>query len=263
MAKLRKDKGRLFIDFVFRGKRCRESLHLADTRENRRKADALRKKLEGDLALNTFDYATYFPRSKRLAKFGLARETELATLDEHAKDWLAKRRPTIKPATAHDYELLINTHILPSPLALKRIDQIRPGDIRTLVAELHAKRNSKGQRKLGPRRINMVRDRLYTMLEDAQADGLIPLNPVSYVKRLTEPTPEIDPFTLDEVEKILDTARGQERALFSVLLLTGMRPGEALALRWNDVDLERDELFVRSTLSRYGLGSPKTSGSVR
>jgi integrase len=263
VAKLRKDKGRLFIDFVFGGERCRESLRLADTRENRRKADALRKKLEAELALNTFDYATYFPRSKKLARFGLARDIEPPTLGALAKDWLAKRQPALKPATAHDYELLVNAHILPSQIALKRIDQIRPGDIRTFVAELYEKRNSKGERKLRSRRINMVRDRLYTMLADAQADGLTTDNPVRHVKRLAEPTPDIDPFTLGEVEAILDVARGQERALFSVLLLTGMRPGEALALRWNDVDFERDELFVRSTLSRYGLGSPKTRGSVR
>jgi integrase len=263
MAKLRSDKRRLFVDFVFRGVRCREPFHLRDTRDNRKKVEAICKKLEAELALNTFDYASYFPRSKRLARFGLAPDIELPTLGALAKDWLAKRRPMLKPATARDYELLLNAHILPSPIAFKRIDQVRPGDIRSFVAELDAKRNNAGQRKLGPRRINMARDRLHTMLAEAQADGLIPLNPVGYVKRLPEPTPDIDSFTLDEVEKILDAAKGQEQALFSVLLLTGMRPGEALALRWDDVDFKRDELFVRSTLSRYGLGSPKTRGSVR
>jgi integrase len=263
VAKLRSDKGRLFVDFVFRGVRCREPFHFSDTRDNRKKVQAICKKLEAELALNTFDYATYFPRSKRLARFGLACDIVLPTLGELAKDWLAKRRPILRPATAHDYGLLLDTHILPSPIALKRIDQIRPGDIRAFVAELDAKRNSKGQRRLGPRRINMARDRLYTMLAEAQADGLIPVNPVGHVKRLAEPTPDIDPFTLEEVEKILDAAHGQARALFCVLLLTGMRPGEALALRWDDVDFERDELFVRSTLSRFGFGSPKTRGSVR
>jgi integrase len=123
VAKLRKDKGRLFIDFVFRGERCRESLHLADTRENRSKADALRKKLEAELALNTFEYPSYFPRSKRLARFGLAPKTDLPTVGEYAKAWLETRRPTLKPAAAHDYKLLLTAHILPSTLALKRIDQ--------------------------------------------------------------------------------------------------------------------------------------------
>jgi integrase len=110
VAKLRTDKGRLFIDFVFRGERCRESLHLADTRDNRSKADALRKKLEAELALNTFDYASYFPRSKRLTHFGLVPKLELPTVGVYAKAWLEARRPTLKPATAHDYKLILSAH---------------------------------------------------------------------------------------------------------------------------------------------------------
>jgi hypothetical protein len=117
VAKLRKDKGRLFIDFVFRGERCRESLHLANTPESRNKADALRKKLEAELALNTFEYSSYFPRSKRLARFGLAPKTELPTLGDYANRWLETRRAALKPATAHDYRLLLTAHILPSTLA--------------------------------------------------------------------------------------------------------------------------------------------------
>jgi integrase len=221
MAKLRSDKGRLFIDFVFRRARCRESFHLADTRENRRTADALRKKFDAELALNTFDYASYFPRSKRLEGFGLAPEMELP------------------------------------------MDQIRPGDIRAFVAELDSKRNSQGKKKLGPRRINMARDRLFTMFREAQEDGLITDNPVRNVKRLEELTPEVDPFTFEEVQTILDLAQGQERALFTVLMLSGMRPGEVLALKWDEIDFERNELRVRKTLSRYGLGTPKTKGSKR
>jgi integrase len=263
MAKLRKDKGRLFIDFVFRGERCRESLHLADKRENRRKADALRKKLEAELALNTFEYASYFPRSKRLARFGLTPKMELPTVGDYAKTWLETRRPILKPATAHDYKLLLTAHILPSTLALKQIDQVKPGDIRAFIAELDAKRTRAGDKKVGPRRINMARDRLYTMLSEAQADGLISDNPVRHVKRLEEPTPDVDPFTLEEVKTILREAQGQERAVFTALLFTGMRPGEVLALRWDDLDFGRNQIRVRKTLSRYGVGPPKTRGSMR
>jgi integrase len=263
VAKLRKDKGRLFIDFVFRAERCRESLHLSDTRENRKKVDALCKKLEAELALNTFDYASYFPRSKRLEHFGLVPKMELPTVGVYAQAWLEARRPTLKPATAHDYKLILSTHILPSALAIKRIDQVRPGDIRAFVAELDAKRTAVDEKKLGSRRINMARDRLFTMLREAHEDGLIADNPVRHVKRLEEPTPEVDPLTFDEVQRILQIARGQERSLFTVLLLSGMRPGEVLALRWDDIDSERNEIRVRKTLSRYGLGTPKTKGSKR
>lgn len=159
--------------------------------------------------------------------------------------------------------MLLTAHILPSSLALKRIDEVRPGDIRAFVAELDAKRRGDGPRKLGPCRINMARDRLYAIFSEAQSDGLVADNPVRHVRRLAEPTPEVDPFTLEEVARILAQARDQERAVFTLLLLTGMRPGEALGLRWDDVDFERNEVRVRRTLSRYGLGAPKTRGSVR
>jgi integrase len=159
--------------------------------------------------------------------------------------------------------LLLSAHILPSPLALKRIDQVKPGDIRAFVAELDAKRTAAGEKTLGPRRINMARDRLFTMFREAHEDGLIRDNPVRHVKRLEEPTPEVDPLTFDEVQTIFHVAQGQERSLFTVLLLSGMRPGEVPALKWDDIDFERNEIRVRKTLSRYGLGTPKTKGSIR
>jgi integrase len=109
----------------------------------------------------------------------------------------------------------------------------------------------------------MARDRLYTMFSEALQDGLISDNPVRHVKRLEEPTPDIDPFTFEEVEAILREAQGQERAILTILLLTGMRSGEALALRWDDLDFGRGQIRVRNTLSRYGLGAPKTPGSIR
>jgi integrase len=48
-----------------------------------------------------------------------------------------------------------------------------------------------------------------------------------------------------------------------VLFFTGMRPNEALALRWDNIDFVRNQLLIRKSLSRYGLGEPKTPGSVR
>jgi len=262
MATLRTDKGRLFVDLMFRGERCREALHLAATRENRRKAELLVRKIDAELALGRFDYAATFPRSKRLARFELTR-TETPTLGEYAQRWLELRKPELKPATAYDYKKLLTAHILPSLIASKRMDHIRPGDIRAFVAELDAKRTATGKKKLGPRRINMARDRLFTMFKEARADGLVTDNPVLHVKRLSEPVPEIDPFTFEEVQNILREARGQERALFAVLLLTGLRPGEAIALRWDDIDLDRNQIRVRKTLNRYGVDAPKTRGSIR
>ena len=51
-----------------------------------------------------------------------------------------------------------------------------------------------------------------------------------HVANLREPKPDVDPFDLDEGLRIIEAAEGWERAFLSVLLFTGMRPNEALAL---------------------------------
>ena len=57
--------GTLFIDFRHEGKRCREYTRLEDTPANRKKLMRLVQRLETDLAAGTFDYASFFPGSKK------------------------------------------------------------------------------------------------------------------------------------------------------------------------------------------------------
>lgn len=64
MATLSAFRGRLFVDFQYRGVRRREYLRLTDTPDNRRRAQALVKLIEGELGLGTFDYARRFPSSR-------------------------------------------------------------------------------------------------------------------------------------------------------------------------------------------------------
>ncbi len=263
MAKLRWEKGRLFVDFIFRGERCREFLHLPKTQDNKIAARQLVKKIEAELALGTFDYAATFPRSKKAGRFGRGGMRGFPTLGEFARNWLESLRPSLKPATFYDYGKLLSAHILPSKLSTMPINLIRPGDIRAFRAELDVKRTPNGVKKLGPRRINMVRDRLFGIFSAAEEDGLVADNPVRRVDRLQEPVPDVDPFTFDEVQRILQEAKDWERALLTVLFFTGMRPNEALGLRWDDLDFDRDQICVRWSLSRYGLGTPKTPGSIR
>lgn len=86
MPSLRTDKGRLFIDFIYRGERCRESLHLSDNRENRIVARQLVRQIEAELVLGAFDHAETFLRRKKAGKFG--RKRDIQTLGSlHATGW--------------------------------------------------------------------------------------------------------------------------------------------------------------------------------
>lgn len=87
---------------------------------------------------------------------------------------------------------------------------------------------------------------------------------MQHVENRRERKPEVDPFDLDEAQRIIESARGWERVFVTVLLYTGLRPGEALALKWDAIDWTHRWLRVRQTLSRRcGLQLPKTRGSER
>src|SRR5262245_22940796 len=65
MAVVNADKGRLFLDFMWKGIRCRPYLDLPDTKEGRARARQTRIQVEGEISAGTLDYAARFPRDKK------------------------------------------------------------------------------------------------------------------------------------------------------------------------------------------------------
>jgi integrase len=98
----------------------------------------------------------------------------------------------------------------------------------------------------------------------AKRRKLIADDPMVFVQNLREAKADVDPFTLEEAQRLIDTATGQDRAIITVLVFCGLRPNEALALRWEDVDFEREQLGIRRSMHRFdGIGLPKTASSER
>jgi integrase len=219
-----------------------------------------------------FDYAARFPVSTRLAHFGLAslpaasttgeQERGAQTLGEFAQAWLEERRTTLTVATAYDYDRLIKALLLPAPIAQKQLAAIDDGDISRFLGELMKRKGLNGE-PIGPRRINMMIARRRTILSIAKRRKLTE-DPMVFIKNLREPKGDVDPFTLEEAERLIKTATGQDRALITVLVLCGLRPNEALALHWEDVDFDREQLRIRRSIHRFaGIGLPKTASSER
>ena len=258
MARLESDRGRLLVSFQFRGQRCREYLGLTDTRDNQRAAAKIIRELEVEIASGKFDYEARFPDSRNLDRLSL-RSTPVpgrTPFSEFALKWLEELRPTVARSTAYSYERLLKAYILPSSFAAKAVDEIDDGDIKRFIAELQAK-------ELGPRSINIVTSRLRTIFSTARIRKLRSDNPMDYVRNLREKKPEIDPLTLEEVQALLRAAQGSERTLVTVLIFAGLRPGEALGLRWDDIDFREGFIKVRRHVNRFGVGLPKTSSSER
>jgi integrase len=180
-----------------------------------------------------------------------------------AERWLEERTPHLTPQVAYNYRVLINSHLLTHQIARRPLAEINDGDVANLVNDLR-RSDAPGGKALSPNRVNDLLKRLSSIFRTARRRKLIGDDPMEYVERLRVPRPDVDPFGLDEALRITDAAEGWERSFLTILLFTGMRPGEALALVWDDVDFEHGVIRVQRTVNpRFGIGLPKTPGSER
>jgi len=103
-----------------------------------------------------------------------------------------------------------------------------------------------------------------TLLSDAIAELELPRNPAARVKAVSEIRPDEDPNSLgpEDLRKLLGAVgevAPQHYALFLALAVTGMRIGEATALKWSDVNEEHSVIHVRRTQWRGLIKSTKTN----
>jgi integrase len=116
--------------------------------------------------------------------------------------------------------------------------------------------------------VNKLHVTLRKALDQAVKWHMVPLNVAEAVKAPRPAPPEMRTLSAAETRKLLEAARGDKlEALYMLAVHTGMRQGELLALKWQDVDLENAKLSVRRTLTMSGgrilLGELKTKKSRR
>jgi integrase len=188
-----------------------------------------------------------------------ARVTVAAFVD----DWLRKALPASgrRAATVANYSSIARTHIQPAPFGALTLDRLRPSDIEALLT---AKRDA-GLSQATVQRIYQV---VRAALDIAVRDGLARRNAAAALRRPTIKRAEARYLTAGEVSRLLDAAVSDPLLpLLVVMLGTGLRRGEALALHWRDVDLAGGAVRVRWTLGRVDrelrFDEPKTERSRR
>ncbi len=184
------------------------------------------------------------------------------TLAAWLADWTATALPASsrKQATVDLYSTVTRRHLVPT-LGRRPLHLLRPSDIEALVL---AKRRD----GLSASTVRTIYTVLRAALDTAVRDGLLRDNPAAKVRRPIAQRKEAAHLNAEEASRLLDAVRGDRlEAFFRLLLATGLRRGEALALHWSDVDMDEHVLRVRWTLSRTSrgleLGEPKTSKSRR
>ncbi|MGW4636786.1 tyrosine-type recombinase/integrase [Nocardia sp. NPDC004415] len=162
--------------------------------------------------------------------------------------------------TKQGYARVCRTHIETGTLAEMRLDRLRPSDIEEWVVDQ--------RKRYAPKTVRLAYTVLRAALDGATRDGLMARNPATKVPRPRAEANEAVSLTPENVRKVLEGAR-RSRYYGAVLLLahTGLRRGEACALRWADIDFDKRELSVKRTLSlidgAHTLTAPKTKRSRR
>ncbi|SMB88626.1 Site-specific recombinase XerC, partial [Pasteurella testudinis DSM 23072] len=217
---IRKHKSRetINITFTFRGVRCREPLNLPVTQSNINYAARLLGEIQNKIERNTFHYADYFPTSPKLKLFGKMIEgvTVLHYLNEYVETC---RKRNLSPSTLDGYLKVINGLAHFHSVV---VSQLTPAMVKNWIKQQNT--TSKTIRN----KLSVLR----SAVDEAVMDGVIQINPVATVtvdrykaKKQdgnSDDEYEVDPFTPEEVQLILDNCRYQQwRNLFLFALRTG------------------------------------------
>ncbi len=190
------------------------------------------------------------------------------TFADYAAKWIdtyaGRTSRGIRQATRDGYRKRLEQDAIPF-FGRMRLAEIQPTDLKAYVAKMAARGISKNTVRLG---VAPVRALLATAVEE----GLIRSNPAAGLRLFVEPaaaTGEAEPdedvkaLTEEDLARFLAVLDSEEtwrrwRLFFEFLSQTGLRVGEAIEIRWKDVDLGERTLEVRRRFYRGGIDRPKS-----
>jgi integrase len=147
--------------------------------------------------------------------------------------WLARRKPYLETGTWTGYESAGRKRLVPA-FGARTLGELSVDDIREFVAEL-AEEVEAGE--LAAKTVNNALGTLVVCLNAAVDDGLLAVNPALRVQRLPPAHIEREYLRLAEIPQYLDACSNVYRPLAELLIGTGLRISEALALRVGDLEL--------------------------
>lgn len=188
---------------------------------------------------------------------GRQRPQAVITLDEFWNDYFSRMvLPNLKYATQALYTCLFRAHLCPA-FGKCRLSEITRAQVQLFISE-------KQRRGYSPQTLRHFRNVLSRILGTAVKWGWLPTNEAQGVD-----LPQMErrriarPLQPHEITKLSSTLREPARTVFVLGLLTGLRIGELLALRVEDLDLTNARLHVRLNVYCGHIGTPKTKGSSR
>ncbi len=182
------------------------------------------------------------------------------TMAQYLRNWLVSKQIEMRPSAFRRIEEHVRLRLIPT-LGQTRLIKLAPQQIQTLYAKSLAA-------GLSPATVRGMRFTLRNALDTAVIQGALSRNPIGAVKKPRQMRHEMQVLSAEQAREFLDAARVERlEPLYLLALHTGMRQGELLGLRWKDVQLDLNSLYITTTVSwdasGYHFGEPKTKRSRR
>ncbi|MFN6753474.1 tyrosine-type recombinase/integrase [Proteus mirabilis] len=254
-----KTKQTIVITFTYKGVLCREPLsRLTVDNKNIKYAERLLAEIQNNIERSTFNYAKYFPESKKLPLFGV--NNKIKTIIDYLDEYLVIcETRNLSPSTIGGYKkcksALSDLHKLQvtslTPAIVKNWIQKQSTSLKTIRNQLSFLRSA---------------------IDEAITDGAISVNPVSLVSAsryqskggTTESSYIVDPLSPKEVSALLLVAKYEQwKNLFRFAINTGLRSSELCALKWSDIDFIERTAHVQSASVVGVIKETKTKAGTR
>jgi integrase len=188
---------------------------------------------------------------------GLVFDADGQTIREYLERWFETSvRGSVRESTYESYRRQVRRYVVPAIGGVK---------LKNLSAmHVQGMYHSMLDWGLSSRTIQYTHAVLHRAIKQATRWGLVPRNVCEDVDRPQLKRDEIQPLDREQTRKLLQSAEGDRlHALYVMAVTAGLRPGEMLALRWSDVDLEAGTLRINRALSDSEFVTPKTPRSRR
>jgi integrase len=263
---VRQDTGKLYFNFRFRNVRCREQSDLKESPANRKRMQVALDKIQAEILLGQFDYASTFPNSQMLKKIeSIAKATanfseQVPLVKDFCELWFEENKVQWRKGYTVSVTHIIQNRIIPffGDIQIDKVTKQQVLAFRTYICSLK-KRNGDS---LAPAHVNKHMKLLRAVLtEAAERFGFIS----SYrgIKPLKVPKTDIKPFRPDEINLILQNCREDFRDYLLIRFFTGMRTGEVDGLKWKYVDFESRKIKIRETIVEGETNYTKNDFSQR
>jgi len=241
MASLYAKNNKLYLSIYHNGQRVTKATGLDDTVKNR-------KLVKNDLLPNVlFQIQTN--------QIDITPKREIKTVSQYAEVFLSSKKVLVKESTYVRYDSIIRNQILPL-FGTRDISSIKVTEIKKWYNYWISERSSATA--------IYIANTFSAIFKEAFYDEEIEKNPFDYIRRPKKIQGGAKPFSVETMKMLIASTKDEWFKNFLALsFFTGLRTGEAVALKWEDIDFNSQELEVKRS-RRYGKDTtPKTEKSIR